>query len=482
MDCHRPVVFVNTKLDHEWLLKLHEARSNGTLFRWATTLHPRSLPCSSNQPLFRQQNHDVVIDLTFSDQTIWVLRFPRPAGVSSRYVDEKVVMQVEALHLIRQRTEIPVPDVHAWGLAKDNQFGLGPYLLTSFADGIPLSEVWGEEGYNNPKILKDNIPDAQLEYMQRQMARVMLQLYAIDFERIGSLPTSITKFPSLNRPLTRKANFVLLAGDVDILAGFTTTREYLEFLHHQDWQQLELQKNSATSPEVTKSRYAGLKILQTLLGAMTDISHNEVPFKLSVMVRSQDDLTITGIVTQLFPWAPWWVLRSHPMESAAGLESHEALQQDDPFFQRLERYTRFLVEEEARTVQNGVQLSQLMASFGAMWFYPLLTNGFLDPLCLHFRQLRAQVGASWWDKEVERHKSGEEVEGWVVRNINNLEEYNTEHIVSQECEHLLQEGTISSKEYVDLMMSTIRLDPGENWHHPNLAFLDEISDRQHGTA
>ena len=40
-----------------------------------------------------------------------MVRFPRAGKVHDGYTDEKVVMEVRALNLIRKRTTIPVPKV-----------------------------------------------------------------------------------------------------------------------------------------------------------------------------------------------------------------------------------------------------------------------------------------------------------------------------------------------------------------------------------
>lgn len=64
-------------------------------------------------------------------------------------------------------------------------------------------------------MLKDDIPDDTMEMIYRQMANIMLQLFKIDFRRIGSLPAITTNFVVPTRPLTWKAHDILRTGGVN---------------------------------------------------------------------------------------------------------------------------------------------------------------------------------------------------------------------------------------------------------------------------
>lgn len=104
--------------------------------------------------------------------------------------------------------------------------------------------------------------------------------------------------------------------------GLQSTRQYFEYVNNQDWQQLLLQPNSIAGPLSARSRYAALNILKSLIPELTNTTYDCGPFKLicddfgmaNVIVRSKDDLTITGVVdiewvyagpAQLFGSAPW---------------------------------------------------------------------------------------------------------------------------------------------------------------------------------
>ncbi|RAQ69494.1 phosphotransferase enzyme family protein [Aspergillus flavus] len=123
-------------------------------------------------------------------------------------------MEVEALHVIQEKTSLPVPEVYAWGLARENRLGLGPFILINFINGICLGEVFGG---GSSRLIREDNPDADIEFLYRQMAHIMLQFYRIDFSQIGSLPTLQTKFPAPGHPLTWKAHEILRVGGVDTL-------------------------------------------------------------------------------------------------------------------------------------------------------------------------------------------------------------------------------------------------------------------------
>ncbi|KAJ5972398.1 uncharacterized protein N7479_002316 [Penicillium vulpinum] len=154
-------------------------------------------------------------------------------------------MEVEALRLIRQKTALPVPEVWAWGVADISPLNLGPFILMTFIEGVCLKDVLIESG---SQVLKRHLPDDTIELIYRQMANIMLQLFKIDFYRIGSLPTTTTNFAVPTRPLTWKAHDILQTGGINTFDNqnqkLSTTRQYFHYVLGQDWQQLQNQLNS----------------------------------------------------------------------------------------------------------------------------------------------------------------------------------------------------------------------------------------------
>ena len=56
--------------------------------------------------------------------------------------EAKVRHEVAVMQYLRAKTSIPVPEIIAWGDAKDNIIeGVGPFIIMEFIDGKPLYEV-----------------------------------------------------------------------------------------------------------------------------------------------------------------------------------------------------------------------------------------------------------------------------------------------------------------------------------------------------
>lgn len=218
MDYHKPLDLLHAAEEKIWLNKINQARGDGRLCNWVTGLHPQKLSCKLLVDC-HNGSYNFIQGLIFENETVWFLRLPRASSIAPEYADEKVAMEVEALSLIRERSSIPVPEIYAWGLAKDNQLGLGPYILMEAIDGVSLRDVFSTK---DSRLLRQEITDTDVEYVYRQMAQIMLQLFQIDFDKIGNLPTPRTKYAAPRRPLTWKAHDILRLGGVNAFGSFST--------------------------------------------------------------------------------------------------------------------------------------------------------------------------------------------------------------------------------------------------------------------
>ena len=123
-----------------WVDKVNDAHRTGRLCPWVSTFHPDKLPCQL-EGTFHHGAFNAGLKMVFSNSTAWMVRFPRVGRVSDDYTDEKVAMEVTALDLVRNRTTIPVPRVHAWGSAALNPLALGPFIMMDFIDGVSLNDL-----------------------------------------------------------------------------------------------------------------------------------------------------------------------------------------------------------------------------------------------------------------------------------------------------------------------------------------------------
>ncbi|KAJ6188553.1 hypothetical protein N7519_003461 [Penicillium mononematosum] len=461
MDYNKPLDLLHMAEEANWVDKVNMARVDGRLCSWATQYHPLRLPCRLVGG-FHNGSYNLGQKFAFDDGAIWFLRLPRASSISPEYADEKVAMEVEALHLVREKTSIPVPEVYAWGLASENQLELGPYILMEFIDGVCLNDVFGG---THSRLLKEETSDADIEYVYKQIAQFMLQLFKIGFDQIGSLPTPRTKYAVPSRPLTWKAHEILRVGGVHTFdgqeEGFSTAKEFFQFVNKQDWKQLRYQLNSIAGPRTARSRYASLKILESLIPDMTNALYDRGPFKLicddfgpaNMIVRSKEDLTIIGVVdlewvyagpAQLFGSAPWWLLLDRPLNDEWDFEGDEAPKATDRYFECLEIFKRVLEEEESKMGDEKKELSELVKwseDSGAMWLHMLLSSGFFDSSSFPCMQLRRHKGADWWDERLIEYGSTEEVETFVTNKLHDLAAYD---VIKDKVEH--QKALLENKE------------------------------------
>lgn len=200
-----------------WVDKVNETYGKGALCPWVSTFHPDQLPCRL-EGTFHHGAFNAGMKMIFPDGTAWMVRFPRVGKVHDGYADEKVAMEVKALSLIREGTTIPVPKVHAWGPAAGNLLGLGPFIIMDFVDGVSLSDLLKDPNAERPtRLMREDIDESHVEFIYRQFANFLLQLFKLDFDQIGSLPSprAEANCPLPIRPLTFKAHSILQSGGVD---------------------------------------------------------------------------------------------------------------------------------------------------------------------------------------------------------------------------------------------------------------------------
>ncbi|KAK1770070.1 phosphotransferase enzyme family protein [Phialemonium atrogriseum] len=374
-----------------WVDKVNKTYGTGHLCQWVSTFHPGGLPCQL-EGTFHYGAFNAGMKMVFRDGTAWMVRFPR-------------VGNVKALGLIREGTSIPVPKVQAWGPAARNPLGLGPFIIMDFIDGVSLSDVLKDPNAKRPmRLMREDISDDNIEAIYKQFANFLLQLFKLDFDRIGSLPSpsAEAESPRLIRPLTFKAHTILRMEELTLL-GFATTTEYFQYVVGQDWEQLVHQPNSISLiPNLVNANYdrGKFKLICDDLGLA------------NLIVRSREDLTIVGVVdlewsyigpAQLFGSAPWWLLQDRPVNSVWDCDNDEPPKVAERYFRYLEIFKRVLEEEEAKMPgHEEKELSSLVKwsqDSGAMWLHMLLSAGFNDQCSFPFTQLRQHLGAAEWARQ-----------------------------------------------------------------------------------
>ncbi|KAL4915717.1 hypothetical protein BDW62DRAFT_212561 [Aspergillus aurantiobrunneus] len=450
MDYHKCLDLLHRTEEEIWVAKINEVRNDGALCAWLTTLVPGQASCRLDGGFFNG-SYNLCQRLVTSDGTVLLLRLPRISSISSDYADEKVAMEVEALDLIQKKTTIPVPQLHAWALAKDNPLGLGPFMLMEFIDGVCLKELFLKDA----RLLKEEIPDSDVKFIYRQMANFMLQLFNnINFPHTGSLPTPTTGFSAPVRPLSWKVHDILQSG-----GGFPTAGEYFRYTMWQDEQQLQHQPNSVTVEQNGGSRFASLKILQSMMPGMVNEKYDQGPFKLicddlspaNVIVRSQHDLTIVGVVglewvyagpAQLFASAPWWLLLDRPVNEDWDFVAGETPEVSSRYFRHLDMFKQILNEEEAKSLEyHEREVSQLVQWYedsGAIWLHMLVSSGFF----------RLRVGVKRWREQMNKIKSTEEEKEFIAKKLCELAVYDEQVDRVEHYKALVDRGAMTREEFV----------------------------------
>ncbi|CAI7593206.1 unnamed protein product [Penicillium discolor] len=471
-----------------WMGRIEKVRDDGTLSAWVTTLLPGKPSCHLD-PRSIKGSYNLCQKLYAEDGKAYMLRFPLFSSVSSDYSDEKVAMEVEAIDLIRKKTTIPVPKIYAWGLAKANPFGLGPFMLMEFIPGVYLpNKLCGGRSEG----LQEDIPDRDVEFIYRQVANFMLQLFAIDFSRIGSLPTPATGFPVPIRPLTQKAHDVLESGGVntfgDRTQGFSTTSEYFHHAINQDKQQLRDQLNSVPEEEEGETNFGSLEILESMIPGMVNEDYDQGPLKLicddlspsNMIVRSQDDLTIVGVVdlewvyagpAQLFASAPWWLLFNRPINDNWDVIDGEPPKIAKRYFRYFEMFKRILDEEEGKLPESQKEVSKLVAwseDSGAMWFHMLVSNGFFGSTMFPCFQLQQRVGAEKWEEQIVKVFDQKEPGELLDKKPGELKLYNKRLERVQEIRYWLECEAITKENFIVRVRNLLAEGASEEIEEPSL--------------
>jgi hypothetical protein len=128
----------------------------------------KELTCVVQTPaLFGSLNLTFVI--VFSDNVRWVARIPGSGSSSFGELEARMhLSDIRIIAFIRSHTSIPIPEVFAWELTRDNPVRV-PYHLESFIEGRTLSERWMDQpSEDEPARMK----------VRRDLAGFMSQLHA----------------------------------------------------------------------------------------------------------------------------------------------------------------------------------------------------------------------------------------------------------------------------------------------------------------
>lgn len=200
-------------------------------------------------------SYNLVYPLSFPDGRKWVARIPHPESTDVPLMQSSV----HTILLIREKTTIPIPSIHAYDTSPNNELGM-PYILMDFVEGVSLGHIW-KDG--------DVVDDAARRHIFEQIAGYMSQLNAFEFDKIGHLQYdehsgaySVGPYRRMTYSLRTEVTVVEESGP------FTTTHAF--FSH--------LVQTLVNSPDHHKSIFCLLRLLAL---SLPDSQYDGAPFVLS---------------------------------------------------------------------------------------------------------------------------------------------------------------------------------------------------------
>lgn len=102
----------------------------------------------------------------------------------------KVRYEVATMCYVAAHSTIPVPYVYHYGSATENRTEIGPFIIMEYINNDQtLSHALNDpsRGIDEYHKLDYSISDEKIEYLYRQMTKIVLQLSTLKLPRIGSL-------------------------------------------------------------------------------------------------------------------------------------------------------------------------------------------------------------------------------------------------------------------------------------------------------
>ncbi|KAL4892018.1 hypothetical protein BDV59DRAFT_202919 [Aspergillus ambiguus] len=291
----------------------------------------------------------------------WLIRFTF-SGRSS-FIDEKVQNEAVAMKFVALSTPIPVPRVIAYGTAADNPTGLGPFIIMTWVEGKKMSDILWNKGDRSSE---DN--DTIMEALYGQMAELLLELWKLNFDKIGSLAqTEMTRTISASRrPSSQGISELSRVCDLSDHIGpskiYHSAVDYVSSL--LELQSIRLQRQQATIGDTApyREQYTALHLMKAIALNFVSRTENYGPFKLFAEglrpenVLVDDSLQVTGVIN-------WEFCYSAPVQFAGSMP--DWLLPDAPHVFIKQRGLRAFLETyiaEASTFLNNIGYDEIKGS------------------------------------------------------------------------------------------------------------------------
>ena len=279
---------------------------------------------------------------------------------------------------VAANTTIPIPRIHHYGTAADNPTGLGPFIIMDYIEhhqNMSRTLLDPKRPIDERPVLDPNIAEEKLEFLYSQVANILLQLFSLDFSRIGSLNQTQEV---QRRPLTTNMNDLRIHTNMPLQLlpsqTYDTAKEWYSTLADMHMAQLVVQYNDATEDDDdVRDKYIARKLFQRLANADNLWSHqgdsdgssrgssggsSGSSFKLfsqdlrPANILINEELQVVSVIDWEFAYAapaefafdpPWWLLLLDPESWPGGYK--EWMKAYEP---RLQTFLRVLDAEEKK--------------------------------------------------------------------------------------------------------------------------------------
>ncbi|KAK8158730.1 hypothetical protein BKA80DRAFT_344528 [Phyllosticta citrichinensis] len=274
------------------------------------------------------------------------------------------------------------------GMSADNNLRLGPFMIMDYVDGLKLRELWKDPTASRLSWhLKKDISDRDLRIVHGQMARFLLELYKLRFDKIRSLVMDDDGQVSFQGPpLTWtmqeiEAHSGIKAGG-DRLEPFESSTEYFDWITNMDWQHLEEQFNSVDDAAHARAKYVFQKLFHKTIPRFVSPEYDSAPFGLvcndfcygNMLINNEQDLHIMAVLD-------WEWSYTAPLERRGELARYKEFL--DTFMDELRREEEAQMDDShgsnssSSSVDAQPKLSVLMQKSwddGTFWFNEIILS------------------------------------------------------------------------------------------------------------
>ncbi|KAE8150300.1 kinase-like domain-containing protein [Aspergillus avenaceus] len=275
---------------------------------------------------------------------------------------EKVKIEAATMRYIRKTTSIPVPEVFGSGIC-----WAGPYIVMSFLEGVPLSQLLKDPFSEGRPVLNPQISDRSLKRAYREMAALIIELSRHEFDSIGALEENERRFLIAGRPLTFNMNELMVSANLpqEVFPShtFRSATDYFKALAIQHLFHLQLQQRDAVSSEEDcrkkfTARYLFMNITKKLCA-----EHPQGPFRLycddfrpSNVLIDLDTSRVSGVIDWEFTYAapaeftwvaPWWLLLQSPEDWEGNLNQFLVR-----YLPKLHAFLEVLSDHESKLIER----------------------------------------------------------------------------------------------------------------------------------